>query len=648
MNDQISEKLESRSLEFAQWLYPDAIVDGKVMTLDHETKIFIAGIRRGQIYRNEMQISPIELASIEKSKRFLGIEEPIKKVPVTPNVTAHHQDEPPLRELDEISRPVRIEPQRYKSEQQRALPHNAEAERGILGSILISPEEVIPVCRRQITDNHFHVPAHSIIYSTLIDYWRECEALDVITLTQVLIGKGMLDQVGGPLFVSQLFTEVPSAANVQNYIEIVQSNYGRRQIIAASTKALKLAYDPLEDVDSIIQESKISIEKIGASASNDVEDFNFKDLMNFDPKEDPDNLIGNRWVCRGHTCLWAGGAGFGKSTWEIQLAIYWACGLSPFGFRPVKPLKSLILQAENDAGDTAEQLQGVFEGIMESTDFMGMKPEEVAARIEKNIVIKRIISDTGERFCGILDSLTKEHKPDLVWIDPLFSFAGFDMCEQSSVSHFMREMLMSVAVKNRVAIMVIHHTGKPDKDSAAKSSWSDLDFQYLGFGSSELQNAFRSVNIILPVSGAKNTFRLVLSKRGARAGALSLDEDCPVCSGAKKHENGFPCTVCRGTGRAKATSLYIAWAQKGMTWMQVQKPEQAEQTPGKKNQFKQTCTVEQIFEVMSATHAQSSTMLGKWIVNEKLMSNGTFWQLWKELVASGRIEQKDGGWVRKQ
>ena len=85
-----------------------------------------------------------------------------------------------------------------------------------------------------------------------------------------------------------------------------------------------------------------------------------------------------------------------------------------------------------------------------------------------------------------------------------------------------------------------------------------------------------------------------------------------------------------------------------MTWMQVQKPEQAEQTPGKKNQFKQTCTVEQIFEVMSATHAQSSTMLGKWIVNEKLMSNGTFWQLWKELVASGRIEQKDGGWVRKQ
>src|SRR4030095_17097968 len=100
---------------------------------------------------------------------------------------------------------------------------------------------------------------------------------------------------------------------------------------------------------------------------------------------------------------------------------------------------------------------------------------------------------------------------------------GCDLLNAKEVGLFVREGIIPVAVRQRVCIHVVHHVGKPSRDGDTKTSWSDLDFQYLGFGSSEIQNAFRAVNILLPVSGHEGVYRLILSKRGSRAGALDSD-----------------------------------------------------------------------------------------------------------------------------
>ena len=101
-------------------------------------------------------------------------------------------------------------------------------------------------------------------------------------------------------------------------------------------------------------ESHIQAEAIG-------ERLDFDDLSTFDTTNDPNNVLGNRWLCKGGSCLFVGQSGIGKSSLSLQLAMNWALGRTVFGIRPERPLKSLIVQAENDRGDVSEMVQGKFD-----------------------------------------------------------------------------------------------------------------------------------------------------------------------------------------------------------------------------------------------------------------------------------------------
>ena len=68
----------------------------------------------------------------------------------------------------------------------RAPPHSAEAEQGVLGSMLISPRDAIAEVVEKITEDYFYVPAHQTIYTVLVDLWNTGAAIDLITFTQVL------------------------------------------------------------------------------------------------------------------------------------------------------------------------------------------------------------------------------------------------------------------------------------------------------------------------------------------------------------------------------------------------------------------------------------------------------------------------------
>lgn len=502
----------------------------------------------------------------------------------------------------------------------RTLPHSQEAEQGVLGSMLISPRTAIPEATRAVSGDFFYVPCHQTIFLAMVELYNDQGALDLITFTQYLRDMGHLATVGGPAYVTSLFTFVPTAANLGYYIDIVRDKFTLRQIIAGSTETVRRAYEEQEDVPALLELAHRKIEDVKlalAGSMDDVEGFGFEDLLKFDPKADPDNLVGHRWLCRGFTCLWAGASGVGKSTLEMQLAIYWGCGLPIFGMKPVRPLKSLIIQAENDLGDTGEQLQGVLVGIAKAEGGVAMT-ETRRAQIESNVVIVRVIASTGAKFCALLESLVQMHKPDFVWIDPLFAFAGCDLIDAKEAGLFLRENLFPIAVRNRVCIHVMHHVGKPDRDSKAKAGWTDLDFQYLGFGSSEIQNGFRAVNIILPVSGEEKLFRLILSKRGSRAGAKQPDGEF-------------------------TNNVYLTHAKEGICWLQVEKPD--EQLKSKSGQFVGSHKAADILAEMSPVNGQKTGDLFKHMATETGMSRATFYRLFDELKKARKIRVTDDGWI---
>src|SRR3954469_3211834 len=121
----------------------------------------------------------------------------------------------------------------------RTPPHSVEAEQGVLGSMLISPRDAIGECVEKINEEYFYVPAHQTVYTILVELWNAGQAIDLITFTQVLRDRNLLETAGGAAFVTSRFTFVPASANVTYYLEIVPDKYVLREIIAACTESVR-------------------------------------------------------------------------------------------------------------------------------------------------------------------------------------------------------------------------------------------------------------------------------------------------------------------------------------------------------------------------------------------------------------------------
>jgi replicative DNA helicase len=153
---------------------------------------------------------------------------------------------------------VPISPTGSAQDIHRAPPHSVDAEQGVLGSMLLSPRQAIAECVEKISEQYFHIPAHQTIYSVLVELWNAGQAIDLITFTQVLRDRHLLESVGGAAFVTNLFTFVPTAANIEYYLEIVRDKYILREIISAATDSVRRAYEEQDEVGSLLDEVSCS------------------------------------------------------------------------------------------------------------------------------------------------------------------------------------------------------------------------------------------------------------------------------------------------------------------------------------------------------------------------------------------------------
>jgi replicative DNA helicase len=158
---------------------------------------------------------------------------------------------------------VPISPTGSAQDIHRPLPHSVEAEQGVLGSMLLSPRQAIAECVEKINEQYFYIPAHQTIYNVLVDLWNAGQAIDLITFTQVLRDRNLLDSVGGAAFVTSLFTFVPTAANLEYYLEIVRDKYILREIISAATESVRRAYDEQDEVNNLLDEVEQRIFAVG-------------------------------------------------------------------------------------------------------------------------------------------------------------------------------------------------------------------------------------------------------------------------------------------------------------------------------------------------------------------------------------------------
>ena len=382
-------------------------------------------------------------------------------------------------------------------------PNNVAAERLLIGVILREGLPFPPALKA----SDFFDPTHTDIVGAILSLQVDGITADEFTVSQKL--REMNSPVQA-ITVSTISTDSGSSTYRPEHVDLIANASVLRQATAIAANAT--------NPDALLDHyARLSEQRKAAKKEKDLgEWFDLEALEKFVPTDDPTVLVGKarRWLCQSYAVSIVGFSGTGKSSLMMQIATSWALGQSVFGLAPVRPLRTLILQAENDGGDIAEAWQG-------STCKMTSTQK---ATLKQNIAIVRDTRHIGSAFPDFLESLIVRHRAEVVWIDPLLAYAGFDIADQSLTTEWLRTQVDPVLKRTKAAMIYMHHTTKP-KSADDLDSMTPSQLAYLGAGSAEWVNYSRDAGFLYRTKGEPARYKFGFSKRASRCGLLDINDE---------------------------------------------------------------------------------------------------------------------------
>lgn len=143
----------------------------------------------------------------------------------------------------------------------KTIPNDIVAEQSVLGAMFLSPS-AIEKASDKLYASSFYLEKHGIIFQTIIDLHDKKVPIDITTITAELNQSKKLNEVGGVEYLTELINTVPTASNVDYYIQIVEDNYMLRNVIDTSTEIATLAYEHNGEVADILDQVENKIVSI--------------------------------------------------------------------------------------------------------------------------------------------------------------------------------------------------------------------------------------------------------------------------------------------------------------------------------------------------------------------------------------------------
>jgi len=225
------------------------------------------------------------------------------------------------------------------SDANRLPPHNIDAERSLLGCVLINPDAYAEVCDIIRSDGKdFYLVRNKWVWEAVAKIKESGGTPDIITVTTELDRQRRLSEIGGPIAVSQLMDAVPSAVRALEYAQIVEESATRRRLIGAASNIAELAWQEDEPIANVIDQSEESVLHVGENrrVGGDLEHIgdivtsyhdNLMKRLARDDKLDGigtgihplDNLLGGLGDTNLH--ILAGRPGMGKTSLMLEMAL---------------------------------------------------------------------------------------------------------------------------------------------------------------------------------------------------------------------------------------------------------------------------------------------------------------------------------------
>ncbi len=153
-----------------------------------------------------------------------------------------------------------------------APPHASGPEKSILSSMLQNPEEYIGrAIESKLTPAHFYLPSHGRLYQIFIDHFEAGKTIELVALTQHLLDRDLIDTIGGPAALTEIYTYAPTAAHFGSHLEIVKEKFILRNIITSCTHAITTANEDPQNVQEFLDTVEQKILEIRESSEVTVE-----------------------------------------------------------------------------------------------------------------------------------------------------------------------------------------------------------------------------------------------------------------------------------------------------------------------------------------------------------------------------------------
>jgi replicative DNA helicase len=138
---------------------------------------------------------------------------------------------------------------------ERLPPQSIEAERSLLGCLMLDKNAILKVVDF-LEPKDFYKKTHQEIYSAMVDIFEKGEPIDLLSVSTRLKEKGLLDEIGGNSYLTELINSVPTASHVTNYAKIVRKKRTLRDLIEASQEIGLMGYNETEDIDILLDQAE--------------------------------------------------------------------------------------------------------------------------------------------------------------------------------------------------------------------------------------------------------------------------------------------------------------------------------------------------------------------------------------------------------
>lgn len=149
----------------------------------------------------------------------------------------------------------------------KQLPSNLEAERAVLGALLLNDEYVSQVSQLLRADD-FYAPAHRIVFQTILDIAGQNKRVDLVTLQDELVKKGTLEKIGGLVYLVSLQEDIPAVGLLNQHAQIIREKAVLRELICSASTIVERCYaQDDEEIDVVLDEAEQTIFQISNKRS---------------------------------------------------------------------------------------------------------------------------------------------------------------------------------------------------------------------------------------------------------------------------------------------------------------------------------------------------------------------------------------------